>query len=216
MLTHGVDLDMFSTPAEYELPALKDVRKPRVGFFGLIDARMNWTLVVQLAERMPEISFVFAGPVDASAGDLPRMENLHFVGPVRYKELPQLIFGIEALVLPYRTGDLAEALSPLKLKEYMATALPVVASAISQARAVKKYVFIAETLSEWESWLKRILMKSIPKEHMNLHEKLRGESWQRKAEEFLSLCCKGEQQCLDIAASSEPIGSTSYERSGPE
>ena len=188
LLTHGVDLEMFSRSAESELPKYKDIPKPRVGFFGLIDGRMNWDLVVPLARKMPETSFVFAGPVDATAGVLPRVENIYFLGPVPYDELPKFIAGVEALILPYRTGELAETLSPLKLKEYMATGLPVVASSISQARSLRGLISVLDTTSEWKSEIEKFRRGAASHKFIEVQNAIKGDSWNLKAESLYSIC----------------------------
>ena len=188
LLTHGVDLEMFSTPVESELPLLNEIPKPRVGFFGLIDGRMDWDVIVPLAKRMPEISFVFAGPVDASAGELPQLENIHFIGRVEYRELPKFVAGLEALMLPYRTGELSEAISPLKLKEYLATGKPVVSTPIAEARRWSDVICNAETVVEWNNVLSRVAdrVPNLPRLADNL--RLFRESWKNKADQFLEIC----------------------------
>ena len=193
LLTHGVDYEMFSTPATSELPALKGIPKPRVGFFGLIDGRMDWDLVTSVAKQMQNISFVFAGPVDASTSNIPQADNLYFIGPVSYALIPQFIAGLKVLLLPYRTGNLAEALSPLKLKEYLATQLPIISAPISEARALGDSLFISGTRAEWVNTLSGILRGEMRvKSHESSRQLLVGESWHSKAEAFRSLCVNSE------------------------
>ena len=188
LLTHGVDLALFSTIAESELSILDKIPKPRAGFFGLIDGRMDWHLVVSIAQRMPHVSFVFAGPVDASAGDLPEVPNIHFIGRVNYENLPSLIAGLECLLLPYRTGELSEAISPLKLKEYLSTGKLVVSSPIAEARKWAGVLHIASTLDQWVEAL-TLEDRSVGVSHRVLMQsRLAEESWEQKAATFLEMC----------------------------
>ena len=188
LLTHGVDLEMFSTAVVSELPCLSNIPRPRVGFFGLIDGRMDWELLIPLAKRMPEASFVFAGPVDASAGELPRVENIHFVGRVAYRELPEFVAGLESLILPYRTGALAEALSPLKLKEYLATGRPIVISPIGEAQQWSGAMSIASTVEEWSDALRSGRRGGNLTEHSRVIIDLSRDSWEQKSLEFQEMC----------------------------
>ena len=188
LLTHGVDLEMFSTPVESELPLLNEIPKPRVGFFGLIDGRMDWDVVVPLAKRMPEISFVFAGPVDASAGELPQLENIHFIGRVDYRQLPAFVAGLQALVLPYRPGELSEAISPLKLKEYLATGKPIVSAPIAEARRWSHELRIASSLEQWVGALTLGQFDAMRAEKSPANSFLADESWERKAATFCEMC----------------------------
>ena len=187
LLTHGVDLEMFSTPVESELPLLNEIPKPRVGFFGLIDGRMDWELIVSLAQQMPDTAFVLAGPVDASARQLPQIANVHVVGAVRYAELPQLIAGLDVLILPYRAGPLAAALSPLKLKEYLATGKPVISAPIEAAAEWADTLTIACTPDEWVECTRRALGNGVQGARQ-IPARLAAQSWIRKAHELLSLC----------------------------
>lgn len=188
LLTHGVDLELFSTPVTSELAVLQDIPTPRVGFFGLIDGRMDWDLLIPLAKRMPGVSFVFAGPVDASAGVLPRSENMYFVGRIAYQKLPQFIAGLKSLILPYRTGALAEALSPLKLKEYLATGKPIVISPIGEARKWMDALCIASTVEEWSNALRSQNRDGHLREHRRVGSDLSKESWEYKSVEFRKMC----------------------------
>lgn len=188
LLTHGVDLEMFSRPEKIEHPLLNSIPKPRAGFFGLIDGRMDWDLVTSLARQMPDTSFVFAGPVDASAGELPHRENLHFIGPIPYAELPKLISGLALLMLPYRTGLLAEALSPLKFKEYMATGKPVVCTRLAEARLWPTGVQVATSPNEWANAVRRALKQNVAQHGDQILRLLQEESWALKAAQFQSAC----------------------------
>jgi hypothetical protein len=188
MLTHGVDLEMFSTPVASELPLLRKIPKPRVGFFGLIDGRMDWDLVVPLAKRMPEISFVFAGPVDSSAGGIPQVENVHFIGRVDYRELPAFVAGLEALMLPYRTGDLSEAISPLKLKEYLATGKSIVSAPIAEARRWSNDLRVASSLDQWVDALTMGQRDVTGAANVPAKGILVDESWEQKARTFCEMC----------------------------
>jgi glycosyltransferase involved in cell wall biosynthesis len=188
LLTHGVDLEMFSTPAVSELPVLEEIPKPRVGFFGLIDGRMDWDLVVPLAKRMPGFSFVFAGPVDASAGELPQVKNIHLIGRVDYRELPTFVAGLGALILPYRTGELSEAISPLKLKEYLATGKTVVSSGIADVRRWAGDVLVASTIDEWIDALTMERRDAEVTQKVPAKVLLANESWEEKAAAFREIC----------------------------
>lgn len=188
VVTHGVDIELFATVALREHPRLQHVQKPRVGFFGLIDGRLDWELLVPLAQRLPNVSFVLAGPVDASAGELPVRGNIHFVGAVPYRELPEFITGVKALVLPYKTGALAKVLSPLKLKEYLATGKPVICAPIEAVREWVDVVGVGATVDEWETLLRRVLeCEQIEQEHC-VSERLALESWDVKASTFRGRC----------------------------
>ena len=188
VLTHGVDIEHFGASENSEHARVRNIPEPRVGFFGLIDGRFDGNLVGELAERMPDISFVFAGPTDASAGKLPHRENLHFVGALPYAQLPSFIAGMRTLILPYKTDGLAEMLSPLKLKEYLATRKPVVSAPIAAAHDWLGSLLVARSPTEWESALRRIVGRKSAECTAEFNERLAAESWHGKANKLLVLC----------------------------
>ena len=188
VLTHGVDIEHFGASENSEHARVRNIPEPRVGFFGLIDGRFDGNLVGELAERMPDISFVFAGPTDASAGKLPHRENLHFVGALPYAQLPSFIAGMKTLILPYKVDGLAEMLSPLKLKEYLATRKPVVSAPIAAAHDWLDSLVVARSPAEWESALRRIVRRKSAECTAEFDERLAAESWHGKANKLLALC----------------------------
>lgn len=188
LLTHGVDIDHFSNGVEHEHRVLNAIPKPRVGFFGLIDGRMDWNLLVLLARTLSNVNFVFAGPVDSSAGLLPQESNIYFVGPINYDELPEFVCGMDALILPYKNDDLGKVLSPLKLKEYLATGRPILSSAVKAAEEWEDAIVMARTISEWEHYLRDILNRTFIKQSRDVYEHLSKQSWQVKANEMLKFC----------------------------
>ncbi len=196
LLTHGVDVDLFSTHSEHIHSTLNSIQAPRVGFFGLIDGRMDWDLVVSLTKMMPEFAFVFAGPVDASAGPLPHATNLHFLGSIGYAELPKFTCGIDALILPYKANGLGKVLSPLKLKEYLATGKPVISAPVGAIEDWMDTISVAHTHGEWAEYLGKAVGPSAGHRSPVTSEHLRRHSWDAKATEFLSICSRN----LDKAA----------------
>jgi glycosyltransferase involved in cell wall biosynthesis len=204
ILTHGVDLEHFGASTDSEHAMLKSIPAPRVGFFGLIDGRFDGSLVDALAVQMPDLSFVFAGPIDASAGELPVRKNLHFVGPIPYAELPAFVAGLIALILPYKTNGLADMLSPLKLKEYLATRKPVVIAPLAAAREWSDVLVVARSRMDWEVAVRAVIDGTPLDCATETDARLTAEAWAIKASELLSLC-QLAQRTLQVVAAREAV-----------
>ncbi|MCB0451098.1 MAG: hypothetical protein KDC97_13360, partial [Confluentibacter sp.] len=101
LLTHGVDVELFSHTPLVEHQCLNDIPNPRVGYFGLIDERSDQSLIAAIASDMPSFSFVMTGPVATDITRLKMCKNVYFTGPVIYSELPALIKGLDILFIPY-------------------------------------------------------------------------------------------------------------------
>lgn len=188
VLTHGVDLEHFGASVKAVHATLRSIPEPRLGFFGLIDGRFDGNLVRDLADRMLDVSFVFAGPRDASAGELPIRENVHFIGPLPYGQLPSFIAGMRALILPYKADGLSAMLSPLKMKEYLATRKPVVSAPIAAARDWVDSLLIARSPPEWDAILRGIIDGKSVEKPTEVGERFAADSWNHKANALLALC----------------------------
>lgn len=102
----------------------RGIGHPRVGFFGVIDERMDLTLVCEVAARLPGVQFVMLGPVvkiDAAA--LPRLANLHWLGAKAYAQLPNYMANWDACWMPFALNDSTRFISLTKTPEFLAAGL---------------------------------------------------------------------------------------------
>lgn len=125
---------------------------PRVGFFGVIDERMDLELLAELADLRPDLQLVMIGPVvkiDESV--LPRRANIHYLGSKKYEELPSYLGGWDVAILPFARNESTRFISPTKTPEYLAAGKPVVSTSIRDV--VQPYgrdglAWIADTAAE--------------------------------------------------------------------
>jgi glycosyltransferase involved in cell wall biosynthesis len=108
-----------------------DIPHPRLGFFGVIDERMDVDLVAAAADLRPDWHFVMLGPVvKIDEASLPRRPNLHWLGSKRYDELPAYIGGWDVGFMPFALNDATRFISPTKTPEFLAAGVPVVSTPI--------------------------------------------------------------------------------------
>jgi glycosyltransferase involved in cell wall biosynthesis len=113
------------------------IAKPRLGFFGVIDERLDLDLVARVADADPTWQIVMVGPVvkiDPAA--LPQRPNMHWLGQQPYAILPQLVAGWDVCLMPFALNESTEFISPTKTLEYMAAGKPVVSTPIHDVRAM--------------------------------------------------------------------------------
>jgi UDP-galactopyranose mutase len=104
---------------------------PRLGFYGVIDERMDLELLGALADAHPEWSIIMVGPVvKVDPKDLPQRANLHYLGGKSYAELPQYLAGWDVALMPFAINESTRFISPTKTPEYLAGGKPVVSTAI--------------------------------------------------------------------------------------
>jgi UDP-galactopyranose mutase len=103
----------------------------RIGFFGVIDERMDYDLVRGVAAARPQWQIVLVGPtakIDPIA--LPRAANIHYLGAKTYSDLPAYIAGWDVAMLPFARNEATRYISPTKTPEYLAAGKPVVSTSI--------------------------------------------------------------------------------------
>ncbi|MET0281776.1 MAG: NAD(P)-binding protein [Steroidobacteraceae bacterium] len=105
--------------------------RPRLGFFGVIDERLDLELVARLADAHAEWQLVMVGPVvKIDPAGLPQRANILWLGQQPYELLPQLVAGWDLCLLPFALNEATRFISPTKTLEYMAAQQPVVSTAI--------------------------------------------------------------------------------------
>jgi len=129
------------------------ISRPRLGFFGVIDERMDLALLDGVAAARPDWQIVLLGPVvKIDPAVLPRRANIHYLGAKKYDELPQYLAGWDVALLPFARNEATRYISPTKTPEYMAAGKPVVSTSIRDV--VRPYgqhglVRIADTVDEF-------------------------------------------------------------------
>jgi UDP-galactopyranose mutase len=191
----SVDVPHFAT-ARLQAPDPDDqqhIAHPRLGFFGVIDERMDLEIIHGVAAARPEWQLVVVGPVvKINPEVLPRPSNIHYLGSKTYDVLPHYIRGWEVALLPFARNDATRFISPTKTPEYLAAGKPVVSTSI--ADVVKPYgeaglVRIADTVDGFIQAVDQALIEDH-EEHIRRSDSfLAAMSWDatwRKMEQLLN------------------------------
>jgi UDP-galactopyranose mutase len=121
-------------PARRPLPVPSDmaaILSPRLGYFGVLDERLDLDLLAALADERPDWSLVLIGPVvKISEAALPRRPNIHYLGRKDYAELPSYLAGWDVALLPFAHNAATRYISPTKTLEYLAGGVPTVSTSI--------------------------------------------------------------------------------------
>ena len=132
-LPSSVDVDHFATARRVkEDPADQaGIPHPRLGFFGVLDERLDIPLLQGVADARPDWHFVMIGPVvKIDPNDLPKRPNIHYLGPKNYTELPRYLAGWDVALLLFARNEATRFISPTKTPEYLAAGKPVVSTSI--------------------------------------------------------------------------------------
>jgi glycosyltransferase involved in cell wall biosynthesis len=167
----SVDAAHFSQ-VERDHPLQAELPRPRLGYCGVIDERINMELIDAMATSHPEWQIVMVGPVvkiDANA--LPRHANIHWLGQQDYQDLPSFICGWDVCLMPFALNEATRFISPTKMLEYMACGRPSVSTSIRDV--VEPYghvVSIADTPQDYVAACERILARDIGQQRAHAQE----------------------------------------------
>jgi len=162
----SIDTDHFRGARAHDLTDPSDqatIPYPRIGFFGVIDERMDVALVGQVARLRPDWQLVMIGPTaKINPADLPRSANIHWLGGKTYNELPAYLGGWDIGFMPFALNDATKFISPTKTPEFLAAGLPVVSTAIRDV--IRPYgelglVDIASNAGETVSAIERLMVR---------------------------------------------------------
>ena len=130
----SVDVAYFAQAREHQPEPADQARiaHPRLGYYGVIDERIDLALIDQIAAARPDWQLVMVGlVVKLAASDLPSRPNIHWLGQKTYAELPAYMAGWDAALMPFAINAATRFISPTKTPEYLAGGLPVISTPIA-------------------------------------------------------------------------------------
>ena len=143
---------------------LREIADPIVGYFGVIDERIDLPLIAATAEANPQTNFVMIGPLaKIHEDDLPRRKNIHYLGMKDYGELPNYLQRFAVAMMPFALNDATKYISPTKTLEYMAAGKPVISTAIRDVeRQYADVVAIVDSPETFTAAIKAALKQGAP------------------------------------------------------
>jgi glycosyltransferase involved in cell wall biosynthesis len=138
---NGVDYDLFGR-CDFDRPRDLDGMRRIAGYVGSVDSWMDMETIAFLADRREDVDFVFIGPVKTRK--IPVRSNIHFMGPRDYHMIPDYCNSFDVCLIPFRTGEFADTINPVKLYEYFALGKPVVANRMKELLPFDALLYLAE------------------------------------------------------------------------
>jgi glycosyltransferase involved in cell wall biosynthesis len=179
----GVDVAHFASARSADLPLPPEIaalEKPVIGYYGVIDERIDYDLLRHIAESLPEAELVMVGPVvKVDPNELPQVPNIHWLGQRQYAELPAHVKGFDVCLMPFALNEATEYINPTKTLEYMAAGKPIVSTAISDVvHNFTPVVTVARSPEEFVSAVRAAI--EAPSAEMIAHglEQARTNSWE--------------------------------------
>ncbi|MFN0159032.1 MAG: glycosyltransferase [Bacteroidota bacterium] len=139
---NGVDFNWFQSRAT-ETGTPDDIallRKPIVGYVGVLRSWLDYDLVAGMARAMPDVSVVIVGPWDFEERikHLRDIPNLYWFGRREYADVPRYINAFDVCIIPFLPGAISETTNPVKIFEYFALGKAVVSSPLHELQPYAK------------------------------------------------------------------------------
>jgi len=180
LVRHGVDHAHFAQAVDGNLPlpeSLRKIPRPIAGFVGLVREWFDAALMAAVAVRMPDMSFVVVGDHSADIRATQWPANVHFLGRRPYAELPAYLAAFDIGLVPFVRSRMTENVNPIKLREYLAAGLPVVATGLPEVRRYAPDVTCADEAGDFASACRRALVQSSRAKRRERSARMIGESW---------------------------------------
>ena len=168
-------------PADQE-----SIPHPRIGFYGVLDERLDTDLLRDVAAAHPGWHLILIGPVvKIRMDELPVAPNLHYLGQKSYTDLPSYLANWDVAMLPFALNASTRFISPTKTPEYLAAGKPVVSTPIQDV--VKPYgemglVRIAADAPEFGDAIEACLNDATPERLRSVDSFLERNSWDKTFE----------------------------------
>jgi glycosyltransferase involved in cell wall biosynthesis len=170
-------------------PAVAALPRPRLVFTGAVVAtKLDLPFLAALAAARPDWSLVLVGPV--GAGDpatdvsaLAAAPNIHLLGPRRHDDLPAVLRGADAGLIPYAINDLTRSVFPMKVYEYLSAGLPVVSTPLPALAGVAEITVAADAV-EAERALEQLLAADVPDVRRARSDAAQAHSWEERLQEI--------------------------------
>ena len=184
LLEQAVDFEHWSQVQDLK-PAneIEAIPHPRLGYFGAIEPwLMDRELIKRASAERPEWHWIFIGNL-ARGTDLSDLPNVHFFPPVPYNDLPRYAAGFDVCVLPWETEHAFTSYgSAIKVREYLATGLPVVISPLPEYEPMSDVLRIARSRDEFIALIEDALNETDPELARQRQAAVQSGTWDARAE----------------------------------
>ena len=186
---HGVDAELFGRAADKSLPLPERARglgRPVVGFFGVVDQRLDVGLIEYLSRQRPQWTFLLVGRIAVEAGRLAALPNVVLAGSVPYETVADWARAFDIAIMPYHQDAFSRSANPLKMREYLATGNAVVSAPLPEVERFGGGVAVARSHSEFLARLEDELAADTPGKRSERMASVAAATWDARAADVIS------------------------------
>lgn len=186
---NGVDYQLWQNADEESPKDLKKIKKPIIGYHGILQERLDQELLSYLANNNPDKSFVLLGwkwdRADFSL--LENYNNVHFLGHKIYDQLPKYVNKFDACIIPHLIDEFTTSMNPLKLYEYLSCGKPVISTKIAGLELFDKMVFQAKDKEEFNIVLNQALKQDSKDKQKKRRQDAKKHDWQKRIDQVFEI-----------------------------
>lgn len=170
---------------------INGLKRPIIGYVGGVHKWVDQGLVKSIAEKYPEYSFVFIGPIQADVSLLSGLRNIHFFGKYDHDIVPYFIKEFDICIIPYLLSDYTKNVYPSKLNEYHAMGKPVISTNLPEIVNFNSkndnLIYIGRAYEEFGNHISEILNNNTKELISKRIESAKKNNWDIKIEQMSSL-----------------------------
>jgi uncharacterized SAM-binding protein YcdF (DUF218 family)/glycosyltransferase involved in cell wall biosynthesis len=192
----GVNIDRFNkTNVSKERPHdIENIKGKILGYAGGVHRHVDFELIRFLAERNPDWTLLFIGPIQTDISRVKGLSNVRFLEMRGHGELPNYVASFDVCLVPYLLNEYTETVYPTKMNEYLAMGKPVVATSLPEIIEFnKKYnnvIYVAKDREDFEDLSKKALDEKTPETTLGYEKVARENSWTIRIEKMSKLIAK--------------------------
>jgi glycosyltransferase involved in cell wall biosynthesis len=199
-VAHGVDHGYFSRVLSEEVrPAedIKHLKRPIIGFFGLIHEWIDLDLIEKIAASHPDWSVALIGKVSVSVERFSAYDNVHFLGRKPYDRLINYCKAFDVGLIPFLINELTVNVNPIKLREYIAAGIPVISTPLPEVKKYSHLVKIGHNAKEVIEHIEVLLKDDTYEKKVLRSRRMMQDTWESKVQYISNLisrrCVQADQ-----------------------
>lgn len=200
LVPNAVNYEHFNSPQQY-VPKIRGLGQKIVGYFGVIERRIDFELLINTFKNKPDWTLLLAGPIEE--GYVPEaiklMPNVHFSGRYSYSDLPAMIYSVDATIIPFKMDDASKSIYPLKLYEYMSTGKPIVCTLFNPdlLLPLEDQIYLASDFGTFEKAIGRALIDKDLEAQLSRKTFASMNTWENRAQLFLNYLKKPKNEPVE-------------------
>ena len=191
-VSNGVDYNHFTNISDNfiyneQYQNILNENKPIIGYYGALAGWIDYDLVKYVADNKKDCNIVLIGAKYDTSFDKAGLENysnIHFLGPIDYKELPQYASKFDVCILPFLINDITRSTNPIKVFEYMSLSKPIVSTDLNECRKYKP-ILIGKNHKDFLNRINKALKGLDDKYYKDEKEVALQNTWKAKVSDII-------------------------------